>query len=462
MRSRISAFAALLAAALTVFSCEEPIVIPGTETVDALTAEVTNVGLTSFDVVVKAPEASPYVIECYKEAEFEGITMESIAKRINERTAMGVAWSSFLKAGSQTITFPSLYTDSSYKIILFGMNAAGETTSEPIILSATTGSFSAKVTLEESTPFTFSVNVNPSRDDIGWFGVAFTGSKSRLETIDEDMLLTYIRLDIGQSYSYGASYEEITKVGAGSVNGECNPDDAILFAVVALDRDFKVVSGISRLIFEPSQEGFRVFDEKRTEHLHSLIYAYDHKEIGVLLELTGYDSRHPGYPTNTISFNGDSKNFYGVDFYRASDKECGDALAAYIQYLFKLYVTNPENTSYFQNCIIPEDFMDVIWYDTKNQYETSGMRKIWERIPVAQVTAEKGTPDEMAFAIAINGISSDFKIYAQEVCVSRCSFAAEGYSFDLTDTNAAATKAGGHSMRPRSIDSCIRPPFARQ
>ncbi|MCQ2148663.1 MAG: hypothetical protein MJZ16_14290 [Bacteroidales bacterium] len=433
MRSRIII---AIAALLVIFSCEKPIEpIQRTEEV-SLSGKIVNVGLTSFDVQITAPEASPYYIACYKAEDFKGVSVSGIIDDIRRKTDLGAAWASFLKVGNQTITFPSLYSNTKYRVVLFGMNASGETTSEPMILTTTTQSFGASASLESSTPFSFTIEVDPDRDDIGWFGVAFTGSASRLDTIDDELLLTYIRYYIGEDSASGATYEEIAKFGHGFYSGECNPDDNLLFTVVAIDKNLRVVSGLTKLRFDPSQEGLQIFDEKRTSHIHSFIYAYDHKELGVMIDFTGYDVAYPGFPNNTISFNGDSKSYYGIDMYKSTDLECATALASELQAQLEAAMANPAYSSYFAQCQTPEDCLGLVAYTTQNFYDNG---KIWYRLSPEEVMSslDGNSIDEVAFPISINRIDGNLHVYPYEYCVSRVRFSELDYSFETSPTKAS-------------------------
>lgn len=427
MRSRVII---LLSALLLAFSCEKPVeLLQKPEPEVSLEGKIVNVGLTSFDVEITAPEASPYYIACFKADEIKGISVSGIVEDIKRKTDLGATWASFLKVGNQTITFPSLYSGTKYRVVLFGMNASGEMTSEPMILTTTTQPFGATAVLDSSTPFSYTVEVTPERDDIGWFGVAFTGSASRLDEIDDELLLTYIRYYLGEDSASGATYEEIAKFGHGFYSGECYPDDHLLFTVVAIDKNLRVVSGVTKLRFEPSQEGLQIFDEKRTEHIHSFIYAYDHKEIGVMIDFTGYDASYPGFPNNTISFNGDSRKFYGIDMFKATDPECAKALAAEQQFQLQTAMSNPEYSSYFEACNTPEDCLGMIAYTTQNFYDNG---RIWHRLNPEEVMTSLGGEaiDEVAFPVTINRIDKNLNVYPYEYCVSRVSFSELGYTFE--------------------------------
>ena len=158
-------------ACLFLSACEKPIEIPQEM---FLRASVSEIGLTSANVKVEVPEATPFYIAKYDSETYkkQGITPESIVESLQRRVDLGATWSSILKVGSQTVSFPGLMADTDYTILVFGLNGAGEMTTDPVVLDIHTDDIRFDISMTESRPFDFVAEVTPSRDDVGWY--AFT------------------------------------------------------------------------------------------------------------------------------------------------------------------------------------------------------------------------------------------------------------------------------------------------
>lgn len=433
---------ALILSAVALCSCEEPVEIPQEL---YLNAQITNLGLTGFDVVVDVPEAVPFYIARYTRSDFEkyGISADKLASELGSRVEYGANWNSILKIGSQTVNYRGLQTDTDYKIIVFGLNGAGEITIDPVVLDTRTDGVSFNMELEESTPFTYSMKVTPSRSDIGWYGFSFMGKRSVLEGLSDEMVKTYMEYYISNDRNYGATFDEIAKLGEAHFDGESYPDLYVLFTLAAVDSDLRIVSGIERYLFEPDLTGFVSIDEKTTKNLHTLIYAYDHKELGVLFHVTGYDTTGDmGVMAMETFFNGGSAAVYGVDFYSAPDTQVADLMASLYQYQFDMYRKDPQWIPYFENCETPQQMLEMVWYNPANFYDSG---RVWDRNSVEDIIEYCGSmPDQTVFAVSINKINNAMKIYPAEYCISRCSFSELGYEFEI----AAAAQTGKKNYKP--------------
>lgn len=437
MKSLFKIYFAVMVAALAIAACEEPIEIIQEP---YLKATVQNVGLTTFEVVVDVPESTPFYIAKYTKDEFNknGISAKTVAQSLKEKIEVGANWNSVLKVGAQVVEFSKLDVDTDYKVLVFGLNAAGEITLDPVVLDAKTENVTFKMDIVNNGPFEYSMQVTPSRDDIGWYGFSFMGSPSVLRGLSDELVKTYMQYYISNDKEYGDTFDEIAKVGVDTFEGECYPDLSILFTLAAVDKDLKIVSKIDRYLFDPDLKDFVCFDEKSTENLHTMIYAYDHQELGVLLQVTGYDSEDTGVMANTMSFNGDSKNYFGIDFFTATDKEIADVMSANTQDEFDYYRSLPEYQPYFEQCTTPQEMIELIWYTPANYYDNG---RIWDRNDVADIIpyCNGYMPDEVVFALGINKITKDYKIYPAEYCISRCSFSEYGYEFTPAEGPAAST-----------------------
>lgn len=445
-----NAIMALIVSVSALCACEEPVEIPREL---YLNAELSTVGLTAFEVIVDVPEATPFYIARYSAEDFEkhGISAEKLASELRSRVEYGANWNSILKVGPQTISYGALQTNTDYKVIVFGLDGSGEVTIDPVVLDVHTEGVSFTMDLEESTPFTYSMKVTPSRDDIGWYGFSFMGSRSVLEGLTDETVKTYMEYYISNDRNYGATFDELAKVGVGHFDGESYPDLCVLFTLAAVDRDLRVVSGIDRYLFEPDLTGFMTIDEKHTKNLHTLIYAYDHKELGVLFHVTGYDTDGDmGVMAMETFFNGGSKAVYGVDFYSAPDSQVAGLMAALYQYQFNMYRQDPQWIPYFNNCETPQQMLEMVWYNPANFYDSG---RVWDRNSVEDVVAYCGSmPDQTVFAVSINKIDKSMNIYPAEYCISRCSFSELGYEFiqPAASSLGAPTAEYRHAVDPSS------------
>lgn len=433
----LSAFT--LAACLLISACEEPIEIPQEM---YLRASVSESGLTSIDVTVDVPEATPFYIAKYESENYkkQGVNPESIVQSLQRRVDLGATWGSILKVGSQTVSFPGLMADTDYTIIAFGLNGAGEITTDPVVIDVHTDDIQFEINMTESRPFDFVAEITPSRDDVGWYAFTFIGTQDRFAQMDDELVTTYMSYYMSNEVSLGSTFSEIASMGTDLVSNENYPDLDVMITVAAVDEKLRIVSKVSRMIFSPSLDGFVAIDEKTTKNLHTMIYAYDNRELGVLLHVTGYDKTgSQGVVSNAMSFNGDSKNYFGIDFYTATDAQIGDVMASLSQYQFDQARNDPQYIPYFQQCTSAQQMMELIWYTPQNLYDNG---RVWDRNDASSIVEICGgdDPDEVVFVLGINKITSSYKIYPAEYCISRCSFKELGYRF--TDISTKVVTSG--------------------
>lgn len=448
MKNLIYRYLAIASAVLCLVSCEEPIVIPQEH---YLQAQITNVELTSFDVLIDVPEAQPFYIARYESKDFrkQGVTAESITATLKKMVDYGGNWGTLLKVGSQSVHFGNLSTDTDYTVIAFGLNGNGEITTASVVLETTTEGIDFDIDITQSRPFDFVARVTPSRSDMGWYQFCFIGTEERFSQMDDELIQTYMGYYISNDMQMGYTYDEIAFTGTESFEDESYPDMKVMVCVAALDRSFKIVSSVTRMIFSPSLEGFFSLDEKRTEHLHTLIYAYDHRELGVLLHVTGYDKDgNQGVINNTMSFNGDSMAYFGIDFYSASDEQIADAMAWAQQYQFDYARNDPQYIPYFDQCTSVQQMLELIWYTPQNFYDNG---RVWDRNDAADIIKICGgeQPDQLVFALGINKAGNNYQMYPAEYCISRCSFKELGYSFEEQSPalKMAGSPAPGMALR---------------
>lgn len=448
MKSRIMLMLAVLAG-LFVSACEEPLEIPQEM---FLRASVVDNGLTSIEVKVDVPDATPFYIAKYTKSDYRKykVTPESMVSDLREKVDLGANWGSLLKVGSQTVPFTGLMTDTDYVIVAFGLNGAGEMTTDPVILDVQTEKVSFDIRMSESRPFDFVAEVIPSREDVGWYSFTFLGTRDRFSEMDDELVATYISYYMSNEVSLGSTFSEIASVGTDLVMNENYPDLDVMVAVAAVDEKLRIVSSITRFIFTPSLDGFVAIDEKRTENLHTMIYTYDNRELGVLLHVTGYDkSGNQGVITNAMSFNGDSKLYFGLDFYSASDSQVANAMASLSQFQFNQARMDPQYIPYFEQCTSPQQMLEMIWYTPQNMYDNG---RIWDRNDIASIVDICGgeDPDEIVFVLGINKIRQDYTIYPAEYCISRCSLKELGYEFSSVRTREGVS---GHRLMDLSRNS---------
>lgn len=441
MKVRVLSIISILAC-LFVSACEEPIEIPQEM---FLRASVSECGLTSVDIKVEVPEATPFYIAKYETETYkkQGVTPESIVQGLQKRVDLGATWGSILKVGSQMVNFPGLMTDTDYTFIVFGLNGAGEVTTDPTVIDVHTEDVSFEISMTESRPFDFVAEITPSRDDVGWYAFTFIGTQERFAQMDDELVTTYMSYYMSNEVSLGSTFSEIASMGTDLISNENYPDLDVMITVAAVDEKLRIVSKVTRMIFSPSLKGFVKIDEKSTKNLHTLIYAYDNRELGVLLHVTGYDKTGTqGVVSNAMSFNGDSMNYFGIDFYTATDSQIGDVMAALSQYQFDQARKDPQYIPYFEQCTSAQQMMELIWYTPQNLYDNG---RVWDRNDAASIVEICGgeDPDQVVFVLGINKITSAYKIYPAEYCISRCSFKELGYKFDTVETKVVTS---GHRL----------------
>lgn len=444
-------YVALLVMPLAFAACEQPIEIPVEPVVPSVKAQLESVAVTGASIRIEASEATTFFVENYETSLFlrEGLSADKLAQQMKQKVDLGLNWSNLLKAGSQTLEFSGLKTGTSYTAIVFGINGLGEITTEPQVLEYSTPAVKFDFTMLDSNPFDFTVQVTPNRDDIGWYTFTFIGPRDYMLAMDDELVATYMGYYISNFRANGATYEELIVEGEGVSIAECYPDLDFMVTIAAVDRDFRICSGITRAVYTPDLEGFSQFDVKETKNLQTLIYAYDNNEMGVLLRVKGYDGVDQGVIANAMSFNGDSQFYFDLDFYSASDQEVADAMAGWYQDQFDQALADPYYQPYFQQCVSAQQMMEMIWYTPQNYYDNG---RIWDRNDARDIIDICGgeQPDQIAFALGINKITDDLKIYPAEYCISRCSFAEHGIHFDVDDV-----ELDGWSVKTASADGRV-------
>lgn len=451
-----------LLAALATAACNESILIPEEENPApeevTIEAEVTSIGLDRMTVSVEVPGNATYYIARYTDEDFKSVKVDDIVKDLNSRVDAGAAWSSFLKVGSHSFSFNDLVVDTDYKILIFGLRADGTVSTDPLVLDARTENMDFEMSVIENKPFSYSIGITPSRNDVGWFAFTFIGNS---EKVADDYLIVLMSYVAGQLQAQGALYEDLVQFGTGTYSAECQPDDKLFCAVVAVDEKFRIISSAAtRLPFIPGNEGLLICGDSTTETLHTLIYAYEHKEVGVMMRVLKYDSGNPVFLENIIDFNGLAKQQIGVDINSVTDKEAADALGAYMHYQLVVASNDPRYTPYFEACNTPDEVMALMWYSSDNYYDEGSM---WTPFDPAGIAASIGGPIEnMNFLVATFKADYNINITTVDHSCSRANFKELGYTFDSAsaepEIKESAHKVALEMMKPALLPT--NPRFA--